>query len=98
MTTKGLSYGLKIRCYENPICLVLCLHCFKPLLDQLGGWGKILSANVYPVKDEMGHRVCDVCSQSMRIDQRSGIERRLYNYAVHIPERRTIIRRKSSSI
>jgi hypothetical protein len=85
------------RNFNRTAVIFLCLHCLKLLLGQLGGWKKILSAKVYPVKMKAGKLTCDICRQSMTSNHRSGIERRSHKYEVHIPERRGKIRREADS-
>ena len=95
--TKGNIYGVKFVCFENSTCFILCLNCFRPVFDLLGGWKNIDLEKVHPLNDDGFYRLCDVCGQSITQNRRSGTERRSYNYAVHIPERRTTLRRKADA-
>jgi hypothetical protein len=94
----GYIHGVQIECFENQTSFVLCLNCFRPLFDLLGGWKNIDLDKVHPLNDESYYRLCDVCGQSITVNRRSGADRRSYNYAVHIPERRKILRRKADAI
>ena len=94
----GYIHGVRIECFENPTCFVLCLNCFRPLFDLLGGWKNIELAKLHPLNDESNYRLCDVCGQSITVNRRSGADRRSNDYAVHIPERRTTLRRKADAI
>ena len=95
---KRYVYGVKIECFVTPTSVVLCLNCFRPLFDLLGGWKNIELAKLHPLNDESYYRLCDACGQLITVNRRSGADRRSYDYAVHMPERRTTLRRKADAI
>jgi hypothetical protein len=68
------------------------------LFDLLGGWKNIGLDNVHLLNDESYYQLCDVCGRSISANRRKGADRRSYDYSVHIPERRTILRRKVYAI
>jgi hypothetical protein len=94
----GYIYGVKIVCFEKPTCFVLCLNCFRPLFDLLGDWKTLDLSKFQLLNDESYYQLCDVCGRSITVNRRSGADRRSYDYVVHIPERRTILRRKADAI
>jgi hypothetical protein len=91
-------YGIQIECFENPTSFVLCLKCFRPLFDLLGDWKNLDLAKFQLLNDESYYRLCDACGRSITLNRRSGADRRSYDYAVHMPERRTTLRRKADAI
>jgi len=95
---KGYIHGVKIECFENPTCFVLCLNCFRPLFDLFGDWKNLDLTKFQLLNDESYYRLCDVCGRSITVNRRSGADRRSYDYFVHIPERRTTLRRKADAI
>jgi hypothetical protein len=95
---KEYIYGVKIECFENPTCFVLCLNCFKPLFDLLGDWNNLDLSKFQLLNDESYYQLCDVCGHSITVNRRSGADRRSRNYTVHMPERRKVLRRKSDAI
>jgi hypothetical protein len=91
-------YGVKVECFEKPVCFVFCLNCFRPLFDLLGDWKNLDLAKFQLLNDESYYRLCDVCGRSITVNRRSGADRRSNDCAVHIPERRTTLRRKTDAI
>jgi hypothetical protein len=97
MVKSGQMNGVKIVDFKKSANIDLCSDCFEILLNQLGGWGNVDLSKVYPLNNNSYLIFCSICGKSIKEDRRRGVDRRFYDYAIHMPERRRIIRRKADA-
>ena len=91
---KNYTSGIRILDNEHSLYFILCKKCFKPIIDQLGGWNKVDRNNIYFLCGNSEYYCCDVCSESFIVNRRCGSDRRKFQYGIHIPERRVLKRRE----
>ena len=92
------THGVKIVDFGTSQTVYLCSDCFGPLLDQIGGWENIDSGKMYPLIEEKYYRNCSLCRRPIAKDRRGGTDRRVFDYSVHLPERRKATRRMADLI
>jgi hypothetical protein len=91
---KGYQNGVTIFLSDSSLTYVLCSNCAAPLIEQLSGLNNIVDCMAHRVIEANQFQICDACSQVIYANRRSGVERRTYEYDIHIPDKRAKFRRK----
>lgn len=79
--------------FDNQKELVLDSKCFGELLDFWRGYKKTDYSRVVPIENESYPLTCGLCMRTILPDRREGTERRVFQNAIVIPERRLRNRR-----
>ena len=92
--TKGQVHGGTKIVFDNQKELVLDSKCFGELLDFWKKYKKTDNSRVIEIKSESYPLTCGLCMRTILPDRRRGVDRRVLQNKLAIPDRRLQKRRK----